>query len=304
MTQAYWLGGLKLDSDFSLPALARWDGPDDAAGDVAIRRGEVPPKLDRPDHIGPIFQTRGRSEYLLALPGTGRILVRNGNEVTVDPETGADDRTTSAILTDTIQAVLWHQRGLLPLQASAVMIGGRAVALCGPPASGKSTLAALLAAQGCAVVADGLCLVDAREGEPVSVLPGCTRLRLWADALERLGIGSTALQRALTGRDAFFLDCGSPVPRARSALGAVVVLSRGESRRVELGRMRGTLAVNLLYFVVHARRAAGALGRGHDIFAAVNRLASAGATIWALGIPSDPSCLGEAAARVLTATEG
>jgi hypothetical protein len=304
MTHAYWLSGLKLESDFSLPALARWEGPDEVAGDVAIRRGEVSPMLDRPDHIGPIFQTRGRSEYLLALPGTGRILVRNGNEVTIDPETGADDRTTSAVLTGTIQAVLWHQRGLLPLQASAVTIGGRAVALCGPPASGKSTLAAMLAAKGCAAVADGVCLVDVREGEPVSVLPGCTRLRLWADALERLGIASTALPRALTGRDTFFLDCGSPVPRARSALGAVVVLSRGECLRVELERVRGTLAVNSLYFVVHSRRPAAALGRGHAIFAAVNRLSSAGATIWVLRIPSDPSCLAEAAARVLTATEG
>jgi len=304
MTQSYWLGGLKLASDFSLPTLARWDGPGDAAADIAIRRGEVPPRLDRPDHVAPIFQTRGRNEYLLALPGTGRILVQNGNEITVDPDRGADDRTTSAVLTGTIQAVLGHQRGLLPLQASAVEIGGRAVALCGLPASGKSTLAAMLAAEGAAVVADGLCLVDAREGEPVSVWPGCTRLRLWADALERLGIGSTALPRALTGRDAFFLDCAGPLPRARSALGTVIVLYRGETRRVELKRMRGTLAVRSLYSRVHTRRPAGALGRGQAIFAAVNRLASSGATIWALKIPSDPSYLREAAANVLTARDG
>src|SRR5579871_296631 len=155
MTHAYWLGGLKLASDFPLPALAPWDGLEVAA-DIAIRRGQVPPGLDQPDHVAPIFQTRGRNEYLLTLPGTGRILVRNGSEVTVDAEAGADASGISAILSGTIQAVLWHQRGVLPLHASVVAVGGRAVALCGPTASGKSALAAMLAARGCAVIADDL----------------------------------------------------------------------------------------------------------------------------------------------------
>jgi hypothetical protein len=79
---------------------------------------------------------------------------------------------------------------------------------------------------------------------------------------------------------------------------------RGESRRVEIARLRGALAVNTLYGMVHTRRPAGALGRGQDIFAAVGRLASAGAPIWALRIPNDPACLGEAAGHVRMATEG
>src|SRR5262249_17994441 len=148
----------------------------------------------------------------------------------------------------------WHQRGILPLHASGVMLGGRAVALCGPSASGKSTLAAMLAAQGCAVIADDLCLIDAREGEPVSVLPGCPRLRLWADSLERLCIRATALTRALAGREAFFFDCDGAIPRERLALGAVIVLFRRESGRVAFERMRGALAVNTLYGMIHTRR--------------------------------------------------
>jgi hypothetical protein len=304
MMQAYWLGGLKLDSDFPLPALATWDGPQDAAADIAIRRGEVPPRLDSPDHVAPIFQTRGRNEYLLTLPGTGRILVRNGNDVRVDPETGADGSATSAILTGTIQAVLWHQRGLLPLHASVVVAGGRAVALCGPSASGKSTFAAMLAAQGCAVIADDLCLVDTGENGAVCVLPGRTRLRLWRDALERLGMTPSVLTRALTGQGAFFFDCGPPVLRERVVLGAVVALSRQPSGFVELERKRGARAVGTVVDAVHTRRPAGALGRGHDIFAAVTRLVSSGSTIWTLRFPDDPDCLGEAAAKLLTGIEG
>jgi hypothetical protein len=304
MTQAYWLSGLKLESDLLLPALAQWDGPGDAAADIAIRRGEVPPRLDRPDHVAPIFQTRGCNEYLLTLPGTGRILVRNGNEVTVDPETGADASATSAILTGTIQAVLWHQRGLLPLHASVVAIGGRAVALCGPSASGKSTLAAMLAAQGCAVIADDLCLVEAGESGAVCVLPGRTRLRLWRDALDRLGMTPSVLTPALTARDAFFFDCRRVVPRGRFVLGAVVTLFRRASGSIELERIRGARAVGTLVGAVHTRRAAGALGRAHEIFAAMTRLVSSGSTIWTLRFPNDPACLGEATAKVLTLLDG
>lgn len=299
MTQAYWLSGLKLESDFALPSLARWDGPEDAAVDIAIRHGAVPPRLDRPDHVAPIFQTRGRTEYLLSLPGTGRMLVRNGNEITVDPEAGADAGATSAILIGTIQAVLWHQRGLLPLHASAVVIGGRAVALCGQSASGKSTLAAMLAAQGCPVIADDLCLVDAGEG-PVCVLPGRTCLRLWRDALDRLGVTPSALTRALTGREAFFLDCGHPGTHGRFALGAVVILFRRPGGAIELERIRGARAVDTLYSMVHTRRPGGALGRALDIFAAVTRLAASDPKIWALRLPRDAACISQAAAKVLT----
>lgn len=94
------------------------------------RLGEVPKRLIRPDHIAPLFQTSGTGEYLLVLPGTGRVLVRNGNAITVQPDAGAAGNL-SAILTGLIQAVLWHQRGLLPLHASVIVINGRAVALSG-----------------------------------------------------------------------------------------------------------------------------------------------------------------------------
>src|SRR5262249_17464149 len=96
MTNAFRLSGLKLQSDLDLPALPPWDGPEAAPADVVIRLGKVPSRLDRPDHIAPIFQTGGGA-YLLALPGTGRILVRNGKDVTVEPEAGADMTVASAI---------------------------------------------------------------------------------------------------------------------------------------------------------------------------------------------------------------
>jgi len=303
MTRAYRLHGLKLDSDFDLPALPSWDGPMELASDIAIRRGTVAPRLDRADHVAPLFQTRGGGEYLLALPGTGRILVRNGSAVTVEPDSDADEMTTSAILTGPIQGVLWHQRGLLPLHAAVVLIDGRAVALCGHAAAGKSTLAAMLAARGCAVIADDICLIDGRDRDQVSVVPGGARLRMWRDALDHIGRDASALERALSEQEAYFLDCNGPVSSERHKLAAALIISRWTIGTVGLKRIHGVWAVATLERFIHMRRPAAALGRAPHIFADLTRLASSGATVWRLRVPEGAACLDEAAATIPTVLE-
>ena len=292
MPQAYHFNGLKLESDFHLPALAPWDGPRHVGCDIAVRQAPVPLGLDSPDHIAPVFQTKGASEYLFALPGTGRILVRNGDEVLVDPEPSAD---TSTVLSGPLQAVLWHQRGLLPLHGSVVVVGTQAVALCGHSAVGKSTLAAVLARRGHAVVADDVCVI---EPEKVQVLAGSGRLRLWRDALDRLGIEPRTLERAARNKEKYVLDCAIRSSHERHRLAAIILLSRHQSGAVTIERLRGALAAAALQRVVHMRRPASALARGPDIFAGLTRLMAAGVTIWRLKVSHGVPSLDEAATLV------
>jgi hypothetical protein len=302
-TRFYRLGGLKLNSDFDLPALPEWDGPPDAAADVNCRLGEVPARLNRPDHMAPIFQTSGAGEYLLVLPGTGRVLVRNGNAITVQPDTGAAENL-SAILTGPILAVLWHQRGLLPLHASVVVIDGRAVALCGPAAAGKSTLAAILAAQGYQVVADDIGVVDVRDNAEVLVPPGFARLQLWRDALAELDVAADGLERALPHKERYFLDCGNRIPAQQYRLAAVVQVIRDTLPPTTLERLRGSQTADVLYNCVHSPRPAEALGRAQLIFAAVMQMSSAGVGVWRLRMPQGLAALREAAVKLTAALEG
>ncbi len=301
-TRSYRLGVLKLDSDFDLPALPGWDGPPDVATDVRCRRGEVPSRLSRPDHVAPLFQTSGAGDYLLVLPGTGRVLVRNGSEITVEPEAGAANM--SAILTGPAQAVLWYQRGLLPLHASIVVIRGRAVALCGCGAAGKSTLAAMVAAAGHGVIADDIGIVDARGDGDVWVLPGCPRLQLWPDALAELGVAAEGLERAVPEKERYFLDCGSSIPSEPYKLAAVVQLIRHHTLPpATLERRRGAQAGDTLHDSVHTRRPAAALGRAQPIFTAFTRMASAGVSFWRLTVPEGLAALRQAAAKLLATLE-
>ena len=303
-TRSYRLCELKLDSDFDLPALPEWDGPLDAAADVTCRFGEVPARLVRPDHIAPLFQTSSTGEYLLVLPGTGRVLVRNGNKITVEPDADPAGSNLSAILTGPIQAVLWHQRGLLPLHASVVVFKGRAVALCGPAAAGKSTLAAMLARRGCQVIADDICVVDVHGNEGVLVPSGRVRLQLWREALTELGIATDGLERALPHKERYFLDCGNRTAAQPHRLAAVVQVIRSALPPAALERLRGSQTADVLYSCVHSPQLAKALGRAQPIFATIMWMSSAGMGVWRLKVPEGLAGVREAAATLAAVLEG
>jgi hypothetical protein len=300
---AYRLAALKVEADLDLPDLSPWDGPSAAVSDIVIRLGEVPSQLQDADCVEAIFQTRGRDEYLLTLPGTGRVLVRCGREITIEPERDADPINMRALLTGPIQAVLWHQRGLLPLQASAVVIGGRAVALAGPAAAGKSAFAAVLAQAGHEILADDLCVIEADAGSgSANVLPGVTQLRLWRDTLDQLGIAANGCRPALSDKENFLVDCWVGC-REKRPLAAVFALARQSNVALTVQRLSGMAAMNTLREVVHMRRPASALGCDGDIAAGLSRLSRADVPVWRLSLPDDPACLPEARGKILRTVE-
>ena len=300
MNHTYRLGGLAVASDIDLSAWIPREVSTDSTADVVFRRGNVPPQLQAPDHVAPVFQTRGRSHCLLALPGTGRILIENGNSVTLEPESdcGTELSAAAALLTGPVQGVLWHQRGLLPLRASSIVVDERALVLAGPSAMGKSTLAAMFAVKGHAVLADDICVLRASDAGEISVQPGNPRLRLWHDALERLGLSADGASRIRSDREVFLVDLGQDAVHESRKPAAVILLTHRGSGALTTERLRGQHAVGALDYVVQARRAARALGCGPNIFAALTRLVAA-VPVWLLTMTDDPACLGEAVAAVL-----
>lgn len=280
----YGLCGLRLESEFPLPELAQWQGAAAKPPDVRLMHGSVPEMLEGADHIGKVFQTRGK-EYLLAIPGSPRFLIRNGNEVIVAPITNRTERDTRALLSGPVQGVLYHQRGLFPLHASVVASNGVAIAIAGPSGSGKSTLAAALSNAGLCVVADDICVVQPGPPNVPQVLPAHSRLRLWRDAATALGRDPEALPRALSGKEKFFLDAGSELPPFPLPLRHIVLLKRESSRhKTELTRIHASAAVQAISSNVYVRRPAGALGLQRNLFLNAARVA-AHAHVWRLQAP-------------------
>jgi hypothetical protein len=302
MSRHYRLGGLNVASDIDLSAWLPQEAGRASDADVAFRLGRVPPRLEAAEHVAPVFQTNGRSRCLLALPGTGRILLENGNRVTFEPDSDAELSPAATVLAGPVQSVLWHQRGLLPLRATGIVVDGRALVIAGVSAVGKSTFAAMLAARGHSVFSDDVCVFRPSGARRMSVLPGIPRLRLWRDSLDLLGLPTDAARRIRRNREEYLVDTHRQVVSEAREVAALVILVRVGTTAASIARLRGQRAVGALREVIYARRPGEALGRRNEMFSALARTAAA-APMWRLTVSDDPASRNEAVAMLLATLE-
>ena len=93
------------------------------------------------------------------------------------------------------------------LQASAVVIGGRALLIEGPPGSGKSSLALALIDRGAELIGDDAVTLTLSEGRLIASPPPNI-----AGLLEVRGVGLVSLPIAPPAPVALILSLGGPVP--------------------------------------------------------------------------------------------
>jgi hypothetical protein len=189
-----------------------------------------------------ILQLGEVEEKTISAPGLRRGLVRtqfryevvNGRHVTIECLPGADRRDVTDMIAGRVMTSVMYQRGLLPLHASAVSIGGGIVALCGESGTGKSTLAAALGRNGHVVVSDDLLPVRASAGQIPRAWPGASRLKLSQAALDYLGYTDDNLPLVNSQEENFLADQAplgssekSELWRDGQSLKAIIRIKRG-----------------------------------------------------------------------------
>lgn len=191
MRHAYHVHGLHIRSGIDLPTLSAVEcSPLVARADVTIRLGSVPEELDEPAVATPVYSV-GARDILLTVPNVGRFLAREGRLLMVEPAPDVDPGELRIFLVGSGFAAILHQRGLLPLHASAVGKNGHSFAFLGDSGAGKSTLAGMLVQRGYQLVSDDM-LVLSRSATG-SLLPGAGApiLKLWPGALDLAGFADT-----------------------------------------------------------------------------------------------------------------
>jgi hypothetical protein len=249
--------GLTIASALPCPELL----PAEGAADVTISYAPVPEALEDVEQQGVCYQVNSKA-FLLKIKTVGKYLVTGGERIIIERAPGVQDKEVRLFLLGSVFAALLQQRGLLPLHGCAVAVDGGAAVFLGPSGCGKSTLAAALRQRGYRLLADDVCVISfSPQGTP-SVVSAYPQLKLWADAVKKLGKNPGNLTRVRAAMEKYGLPLGEDFANTSSPLTRVYELVASNSPGFELTSLQGTdkLAV-LMNHTYRPQFLAGALAK-------------------------------------------
>ncbi|HXC56372.1 MAG TPA: hypothetical protein VNU97_13835 [Rhizomicrobium sp.] len=191
---------------------------------ATIRRVEhLPTQLPGGVRAGPRAQAV-TGQLLFVAPHIARFLARDGNLIEFVPDPDADPGAVTLFLNGTVRGALIHMRGELPLHAATLVPpgGDRALAICGPSGTGKSTLGAELSRRGWTLVADDTTRV-VWDGDCAMAWPSRDSIKLWRDACEAAGLDIAGLERVTRKLDKYYVRVAARDAPIR--LGTIVELA-------------------------------------------------------------------------------
>ncbi len=211
--------GLAIASDIAVPGLlsSACERPPDLHVSVG-RHAEARASLgqERLRYLSPercedgtpqltVWTGSGGAHRLRYSDGTEFIINSQATRVDVDWPTPLTEADAAVYLLGPVLGFVLRLREMVPLHASAVMIGGRATAFVGDAWAGKSTTAAAFAALGHRVLSDDLLpVVD--NGVPIVACPSHPRLTMWPDSARALFGTSEELPALTPTYDKRYLD--------------------------------------------------------------------------------------------------
>jgi hypothetical protein len=262
-TWHYAMYGMRVRSAFPLSG---WP-PIEKIGDldVDISRAE----LSGPAVIGGPYSVRTLAEggdLRIGVGGVGRYWATGGAHIRVDPDPAARSEDVELYLTGALMGAILHQRGVFPLHASCVALGGDAIAFAGDSGAGKSTLLAALGEAGATFVTDDTTVVAPENGNGLAVWPGPLRMKLDPRGLAALAREANDLKPAGGTRGKYQVpvrptgDGNRPVPLRR-----IYLLAEGEGPpRVE--PLEGLEAISAVVDATYFLGFATLLGLSSQIF--------------------------------------
>jgi hypothetical protein len=272
VTHHYTAYGLCFASDVELPELIHC-GPC-ARPQVHVRRGRVPHALASPVTQSRVHQS-SHEGMLLRIDGVADYFVHDGEEIVVQPRSGADDHDIRVYMLGTCIGALLHQRGALVLHASAIRTEQGAVLFAGHSGAGKSTLLGEMLRRGYPMMVDDVCAVvdpDAPNLPPI-VMPAYPRTRLWADAAAHLDVDTSWLRRTRAHMEKFERQVpgqfwGHPAP-----LRAIYHLLPTDDLTPGLTRVAPLEALPILLATTYRRVLVRGFGRQHRHFELASSIA-------------------------------
>jgi hypothetical protein len=231
---SYQAFGLIIESTVACPELL----PQEGAPDVTIHYGDVPESLDDGADKNAWYQQNSEA-VLLKIDSIAKYLILRGEKIIIERASGSHNDEVRLYLFGSAFGALLHQRGMLPLHGSAIEVHGSAVVFVGPSGCGKSTLAGAFHQRGYRLVADDICVLSTSTGELPMVFPGFPRLKLWSDALKKLGKNSDELLRIIAKLDKFHLSLREEFCHYPRPLNRIYELAPADTQEIAITRLQG-----------------------------------------------------------------
>lgn len=254
--------GVAFRSAMPIPEMRAAAG--DTADAVTIAIGPAPPPTGIP-LLAPGVAA-GPADFWMDVPGIARLLVRNGAMITMDAASPAMLDEARAYLLGSAMGALLHQRNVLPLHASAVLVDGRAIAFAGTSGAGKSTLALAMVQRGHRLICDDICAVTL-AGDAPAVWPGLANLKLWQDALAAAGEAHEALAPVLATINKFKLPVAALADDRAMELDRAFLLSFADTQPVAIKPLAGAAGAAALVANTFRGQLVAPMGRAAAHFA-------------------------------------
>ena len=201
-THTYILCGWRTHSDIPLTLVPASVHADESV-DVLIQLAPGRSPIAENARGGVCAHSPERS--LIRVEGVADFEISRGRQIYVWPNARATQKDVEIFLFGAAWATLCHQRGLLPLHASAVLNEGEIAAFAGPSGVGKSTIAALLGSLDYKFVSDDILPVSFNERLVPGAWPYLQRLKLRDDSINELALTPTEPVSEILDKEKYFV---------------------------------------------------------------------------------------------------
>src|SRR5262245_54819813 len=172
--------------------------------------------------------------------------VSEGRRIRVWLAPGAARKDAEIFLLGPAWAALCHQRGLLPLHASAIRTDHGLVAFCGHSGAGKSTTAAAMVASGYELVADDVLPISLNQDASPGAWPYLRRMKLCSQSIAQLALSPIAVVSTRLDREKKFVRPQLAAADEWIRLERIYLLETGPDASRAIGRLVGAEAVRAL----------------------------------------------------------
>lgn len=214
------------------------------------------------------------TEYLLHLPICS-YYVKDGQEITIELQDDADDKSVRLFLLTNAMAALLHQRNKVALHAGAVVTNDGLIIICGDSGAGKSTTISALQQKGYKVFADDVVVLEEDAQGKVIAFASYPTIKLWEDSLEKLGVGELAEEAKLREHVAKYkLHFHEEFTREPLPVNRVFVLKKNEAlTEPTLQPLSGVQAFTELYSNLYRTSLMNSLEKRNLLFNSISGLA-------------------------------